>query len=148
VTVKVGADGKSIDVDLAYAHRDNVSGISARLNAFRAEPQLYEPASISAASGPPLRVEVSGAPKRVLFDPAWPMRCWPIAAQGMSRWSKPGITCCSSSAFFYRCGGCGRPPGRGGVGVEPGRGDARRRHPTWVSEAAMTLAAMVAAPPS
>jgi hypothetical protein len=83
--VKIGTDRKSIDVELTYTIREGVGAISARLNAFRADPQsVRTSADYLRPSAPPLRVNVSGAPKRVVFDPDLADALLPIAAQGMS----------------------------------------------------------------
>jgi hypothetical protein len=67
---KVGADGRSVDVDLTYVIQSGTAEISARLNTFQAIDQpVRTNVHFQASSEREYLVSVTGAPVRVLFNP-------------------------------------------------------------------------------
>jgi hypothetical protein len=67
---RVGGDQRSVDVELTYTIDPQIAGISARLNAFRAEQRpVRTQVQYVPSSGAAQIISVSGAPARVLFDP-------------------------------------------------------------------------------
>jgi len=68
-TAAVGADRRSVDVDLTYAIQPEVSGFSARLNTF---PPIEQPIRTNVrfqSADHETRISVTGAPTRIVFDP-------------------------------------------------------------------------------
>jgi hypothetical protein len=70
-SARIGADRRSIDLDLTYALRGGGDDLSARLNTFAAAPltSVRTHVRFVPTSGSPQIIDVTGAPARVTFDP-------------------------------------------------------------------------------
>ena len=81
---RIGADQHSLDVELTYGIRPPAAGISARVNAFRAERQpVRTDVRYVPPAGPAQTMTLSGAPARVLFDPGPAAAVREIVSRGL-----------------------------------------------------------------